>query len=324
VYEIGQRLCDKFDDVPAAEMATRLPRVFIAGDACHTHSAKAGQGMNVSMHDTWNLGWKLGAVLRGRAKPELLHTYSEERQRIAEELIEFDREFAKMFSAHPTEARGAGGQGVDPEEFRQYFITQGRFTAGVATRYDPSMITAGATFQHLAEGFPIGMRFHSAPVVRLADAKPVHLGHVARADGAWRIYIFADRSDPTSRHSHIGELCEFLVSDASPIKRFTPAGADPDSVIDVRAIFQQGHRDLAVDKMPSVLLPKKGKFGLTDYEKMFCADPKVGDVFDLRGVNRETGCMVVVRPDQYVSHVLPLHGHEALADFFAGILIDAG
>jgi phenol 2-monooxygenase len=59
VYEIGQRLCDKFDDVPVAEMANRLPRVFIAGDACHTHSAKAGQGMNVSMNDTWNLGWKL-------------------------------------------------------------------------------------------------------------------------------------------------------------------------------------------------------------------------------------------------------------------------
>ncbi len=324
VYEIGQRLCDKFDDVPAAEMPTRLPRVFIAGDACHTHSAKAGQGMNVSMHDTWNLGWKLGAVLRGRAKPELLHTYSEERQRVAQQLIDFDREFAKMFSAHPTEAGGAGGGGVDPEEFRQYFITQGRFTAGVATRYGPSMITAEAMFQHLAEGFPVGMRFHSAPVVRLADAKPVHLGHVARADGAWRVYVFADRSDPASRHSHFRELCEFLGSDASPIKRFTPAGAAPDSVIDVRAIFQQGHRDLAVDKMPSVLLPKKGKFGLVDYEKMFCVDPKAGDIFDLRGVNRETGCMVVVRPDQYVSHVLPLHGHEALAGFFAGILIDAG
>ena len=323
VYEIGQRLCDKFDDVPTAEMATRLPRVFIAGDACHTHSAKAGQGMNVSMNDTWNLGWKLGAVLRGRAKPALLHTYSEERQKVAKQLIDFDREFAKMFSAHPTEAGSPGGKGIDPEEFRQYFITQGRFTAGVATKYGPSTITADAMFQHLAEGFPVGMRFHSAPVIRLADAKPVHLGHVARADGAWRVYIFADRSDPTSRDSHFWQLCEFLESDASPLKRFTPSNADPDSVIDVRAIFQQGHRDLAVDKMPSVLLPKTGKFGLIDYEKMFCRDPRAGDIFTLRGVNRETGCMVVVRPDQYVSHVLPLHGHEALADFFAGILIDA-
>ena len=59
VYEIGQRLCEKFDDVPADAMPIRLPRVFIAGDACHTHSAKAGQGMNVSMADAWNLGWKL-------------------------------------------------------------------------------------------------------------------------------------------------------------------------------------------------------------------------------------------------------------------------
>ena len=139
------------------------------------------------------------AVLRGTAKPELLHTYSEERQAVAKQLIDFDREFSKMFSARPTESGDVEGEGVDPAEFQQYFIAQGRFTAGVATRYAPSMITAEAKFQHLAEGFPVGMRFHSAPVVRLADAKPVHLGHVARADGAWRIYIFADQNDPDGR-----------------------------------------------------------------------------------------------------------------------------
>ena len=94
-------------------------------------------------------------------------------------------------------------------------------------------------------------------------------------------------------------------------------------MIDVRAIFQQGHRQLSVDAMPSVLLPRKGKFALIDYEKMFCPDPDGDNIFDLRQVNRETGCMIVVRPDQYVSHVLPLDGHEALTDFFAGILIEA-
>ncbi|MCW2574277.1 MAG: Phenol 2-monooxygenase, partial [Modestobacter sp.] len=292
VYEIGQRLCDKFDDVPAAETGTRLPRVFIAGDACHTHSAKAGQGMNVSMADAWNLGWKLGTVLRGTARPELLHTYSAERQEVAEELIAFDREFARMFSAPPKEADEAEGDGVDPAEFQRYFAAQGRFTAGVATRYPPSMITADSAFRHLAEGFPVGMRFHSAPVVRLADARPVQLGHVARADGAWRIYVFADRNDPTDAHSRARALCEFLASDASPSTRHTPAGADPDSVIDVRAIFQQRHRDLAVDRMPSVLLPRKGRFGLIDHEKIFCPDPAAGDVFDLRGINRDTGCLV--------------------------------
>src|SRR5690349_3547332 len=140
VYEIGQRVTDKFDDVPADQVDTRLPHVFIAGDACHTHSAKAGQGMNVSMNDTWNLGWKLASVLLGRAKPELLHTYSAERQQIAQQLIDFDREFAAMFSAHPTatDADNAAAdtdaatveKTVDPAVFQQYFQQQGRFTAG--------------------------------------------------------------------------------------------------------------------------------------------------------------------------------------------------
>jgi phenol 2-monooxygenase len=308
-YEIGQRLCDRFDDVPVG--AARIPRVFLAGDACHTHSAKAGQGMNVAMADAWNLGWKLGAVLRGTARPEVLHTYSEERQAVARELIEFDREFSRLFRA-----RGEG-EDVDPDEFQRYFVAQGRFTAGVATRYAPSLLTAEAEFQHLAEGFPVGMRFHSAPVIRLADAKPVQLGHAARADGAWRLYVFADADG-----CRAGELFGFLGSDASPLARFTPAGADPDAVIDVRAVFQQGHRDLAVDALPPVLVPRKGAFGLVDYEKAFCPDPAAEDIFDLRGVNRETGCVVVVRPDQYVAHVLPLDGHDALGEFFARILIE--
>ena len=63
VYEVGQRLTDRFDDSLDQQGDEREPRVFIAGDACHTHSAKAGQGMNVSMQDTYNLGWKIAAVL---------------------------------------------------------------------------------------------------------------------------------------------------------------------------------------------------------------------------------------------------------------------
>jgi phenol 2-monooxygenase len=185
------------------------------------------------------------------------------------------------------------------------------------------MITAEAPYQHLAKGFPVGMRFHSAPVLRLADAKPMHLGHVARADGAWRLYVFADRADPASRSSEARKLCEFLASENSPIARFTPEGTGPDSVIDIRAVFQQDHRDLAVNSMPAILLPAKGKFSLIDYEKAFCADPPAGDIFDLRSIDRVTGCLVVVRPDQYVSHVLPLDATDELVGFFAGILIDA-
>jgi 2-polyprenyl-6-methoxyphenol hydroxylase-like FAD-dependent oxidoreductase len=320
VYEIGQRLCDKFDDVPAADVARRLPHVFIAGDACHTHSPKAGQGMNVSMQDAFNLGWKLTAVLRGRCPPSLLHTYSAERQAIAKELIDFDREWAKMLSA-PLKSSSTS-DGADPADVQRYFVKHGHYTAGTATQYQPSILTGESRHQHLATGLLVGKRLHSAPVVRLADAKPMRLGDTTKADGRWRIFAFGDRGDPALPSAPIAALCTFLSSSPkSPIMRFTPATSDIDSIIDVRAVFQQGHRTLNLDAMPQFLLPAKGNYGLRDYEKMFCPDLKSGqDIFDMRGIDRDRGCMVVVRPDQYVAHVLPLDGYAELTAFFEGFM----
>ncbi|MDN5001902.1 FAD-binding monooxygenase [Bradyrhizobium sp. GCM10027634] len=317
VYEIGQRLTDKFDDVPEAEITMRLPRIFIAGDACHTHSPKAGQGMNVSMQDAFNLGWKLAAVLRKQCAPSLLHSYSAERQAVAKELIDFDREWAGILAS----AAKAGG--ADAAKTQDYFVRHGRYTAGTATHYTPSILTGAASHQHLAQGFVIGKRFHSAPVIRLGDAKPVHLGHAAQADGRFRVYAFSGPEDPAASGSAIRALCNFL-TDAreSPLRRYTPSGADIDSLIDLRAVFQQDHRALAIEAMPALLLPRKGRYGLLDYEKMFCPDLKGGqDVFPLRGIDRKAGCMVVVRPDQYVAQVLPLDDFAALAAYFDGFML---
>ena len=322
VYQVGQRVTDRFDDVPADQARSRLPRVFIAGDACHTHSAKAGQGMNVSMQDAFNLGWKLASVLEGRAGPELLRTYNVERHAIAQRLIDFDKEWSKIMASPPRDPEHPELGGVDPQELQAYFVKSGRYTAGVATHYTPTTpLTAESTHQDLAKGFTIGMRFHSGPVVRLADAKPVQLGHAARADGAWRLYAFADAAGTRLR-----DLMAFLAdSPDSPIRRFTPTGTDVDidSVIDVRAVFQQGHLELEVEALPSILLPRKGCFGLIDYEKAFCPDLKHGpDIFDLRGIDRAQGAMVIVRPDQYVANVLPLDAHAGLAAYFGRFLLD--
>ncbi|APO53710.1 FAD-binding monooxygenase [Bradyrhizobium diazoefficiens] len=317
VYEIGQRLTDKFDDVPEAETATRLPRIFIAGDACHTHSPKAGQGMNVSMQDAFNLGWKLAAVLRKQSAPSLLHSYSAERQAVAKELIDFDREWSGILAS----AAKAGG--ADAAMTQDYFVRHGRYTAGTATHYTPSVLTGALSHQHLAEGLVIGKRFHSAPVIRLADAKPVHLGHAAQADGRFRIYAFSGAENPAAAGSAIRALCNFLTeAGESPVRRYTPGGADIDAVIDLRAVFQQDHRELAIEAMPPLLLPRKGRYGLLDYEKMFCPDFKSGhDVFAMRGIDRKAGCMVVVRPDQYVANVLPLDDLAGLASYFDGFML---
>jgi phenol 2-monooxygenase len=93
-------------------------------------------------------------------------------------------------------------------------------------------------------------------------------------------------------------------------------------VIDTRAVFQQGFRELDYAAMPRCCARSMGRHGLCDYEKVFCADLKRGeDIFHLRGIDVNAGCMVViVRPDQHVGHILPLQARAELAAYFAGIL----
>lgn len=321
VYEVGHSVTEKFDDVPAEQIADRLPCVFIAGDACHTHSAKAGQGMNVSMGDTFNLGWKLISVLTGQSAPELLHTYSDERQLVAQELIEFDHQWARIMAAQP---ESSFSNDDEAPLFQKYFIEHGRFTAGVSVKYQRSKLTGDSTWQHLAKGFEIGTRFHSAPVIRLGDSKPIHIGHTIGADIRWHVYAFANQEDPSNPTSAVATLCHYLETETnSPVRRYISKNANKniDSMISVYGIFQQETHELEFEKMPSLLRPLKGQLQLIDYEKIFCSDLKNNaDIFEMRRIDREQGCMVIVRPDQYVANILPLDRYDAMEEFFSGFL----
>lgn len=309
VYEVGHRLTDRFDDADADEVGTREPRVFIAGDACHTHSAKAAQGMNVSMQDGFNLGWKLGHVLSGLSPKELLRTYSAERQAIAKNLIDFDKAWSTMMAKKPEDFDS-------PSQIEEFYVSTAEFPSGLMTQYPPSILVAEPEHQHLATGFPHGKRFASAPVVRVADANPVQLGHHHRADGRWRLYAFAGLDA-----SSLDAWAQWLASSPdSPVVAHTPQGADPDSLFDVKAVYQQLYADVDLGSVPSIFLPRIGPYQLTDYEKVYAADPE-NDIFDLRGIDRAHGCVVVVRPDQYVSAILPLDATAELSVFFAGLLL---
>jgi phenol 2-monooxygenase len=322
VYEIGHRLSDRFDDLPpnAGTGTGPLPRVFTAGDACHTHSPKAGQGMNVSMGDAFNLGWKLAQVLRGRARPSLLHSYAKERRAEAQRLIDTDQAWSRLMSAPPGESKLDGG---DMPRVQQQFIANGEFTAGLAVRYAPSPLVGPDSHQALAAGLILGKRFHSAPVVRLADAMEMQLGHVAEADGRFRLYAFAGAGDSGQPDGAVAALCDWLERDAAaPLRRYGRPGEAPDALIDLRAVFQPPFPQLEITAMPPLLVPAKGRYGLVDLEKVFCVDPRPGrDIYALRGIDRARGCLVVVRPDQYVGHVLPLDARAELAEYFDGLLL---
>ncbi len=308
VYEVGHRVTDGFDDV--IDGSGRTPRVFLTGDACHTHSAKAGQGMNVSMQDGFNLGWKLGSVLTGRASEDLLVTYGAERRPVAQQLIDFDREWSSLMARKPEEIS-------DPNELATYYLATAEFPSGFMTQYTSSMITGSDTHQSLAPGYPLGKRFKSAEVVRVGDGNVVHLGHHAKADGRWRVYAFGDRT---------GDALAAWAEKAEPLfARFTPADADVDAVFDVKAVYQQPFEEIEVTSAPALFQPKTGPLGLTDWEKVYAAGPSKWtetDIFAARELSRE-GVVIVVRPDQYVAAILPLDDTTELAAFLEGALLPA-
>lgn len=66
----------------------RRGRAFLAGDAAHRHPPANGLGTNTSIQDSFNLGWKLSAVLRGQARDSLLDTYSQERQPVGKRVVD--------------------------------------------------------------------------------------------------------------------------------------------------------------------------------------------------------------------------------------------
>jgi phenol 2-monooxygenase len=121
--------------------------------------------MNTSLQDGYNIGWKMAQVIRGQASPELLKTYVLERQKVASDLIDFDRYFSTLFSRESE-------NGSSPEHFNEQFFKAGRYTAGLTATYGDSLITsAGLSTRSLAKNVTVGMRFPSAQVVRFCDAK---------------------------------------------------------------------------------------------------------------------------------------------------------
>ena len=314
VYEVGHRLTSGFDN---RERVGR-PNVFLLGDACHTHSAKAGQGMNVSMQDGWNLGWKLGQVLSGIAPVELVPTYGDERKDIAKNLIDFDKEWSTLM-AKPTSELG------DPNEVAEFYTKTAEFPAGFMTEYQPSLLTTDGTGQELATGFPIGKRFTSALVERSCDTNVKHLGHLHRADGRWRVYVFADAAAPQDADSKVAAWAQAVEEDPQSFRnRHTPADGPQDARFDIKVVYQQKQTEFAHPDVPAVFRPTTGPLGLIDLNNIFatCRAKHGEDIFDARGISRD-GAVVVVRPDHYVSGIFGLDEVERLNAFFAGVLLDA-
>ncbi|RAL12949.1 putative phenol 2-monooxygenase [Aspergillus homomorphus CBS 101889] len=307
-YAIGQRHADCFH---------KDYRVFLAGDACHTHSPKAGQGMNVSLQDGYNIGWKLALVLKGLAPPSLLETYVLERQKVAIDLINFDRYFAKLFSSK--------GE-ASPQEFQEGFIQSGKYTAGLTAKYDESLITSDTDVsKELSTNVVVGMRLPSAQVVRFCDSKPLQLATTLKSDGRWRVIAFVGDLSIAHNKARLDALGSYLSSSDSPLQTFRLDGGDADSLIEPILVGYGQRHSVELEDIPPCFYPVTGKNQTRDLHKIFFDDESYnkghGHLYEHLGISPEKGAIIIVRPDQYVSTVLSLDDYRQVGHFFSGCLI---
>lgn len=210
-YRVKQRIVREFFDGS---------RVFVMGDACHTHSPKAAQGLNISMMDAYNLTWKLALVLQGNMESNVLQTYNTERKKIAEELLEFDRRFSHLF--------GKKEFLDNNEQFHDLYEKAHGFTTGLGIRYEHNVLIDNNVDVPIdstsIEPLTPGKRLYPPMVVRHIDGSaisildempsnvsifPEQIVHLSKAE----VLRHASKASkaPRQRHLHsVHVLCIYL------------------------------------------------------------------------------------------------------------------
>jgi phenol 2-monooxygenase len=334
-YQIGQRVGSNF---------SKDERIFLAGDAVHTHSPKAGQGMNVSMQDTYNLCWKISSVLNGTSDRSILKTYQSERRRIAQDLIAFDHKFSRLFSGRPAKDM-MDEAGINMAEFKSAFEKGNLFASGVAVDYGASVLVAkdGSSAeqgdgtdvsqktsslrvigkQNLASEIKLGMRMPSFKVLNQSDARPWHFQELLRSTGQWRIVVFAGDVSNKTQMDRVQKLGEALSSLESFISRFTPRGKSINSVIEILTVHSAPRTSVELHDFPDIFHPFSEREGW-DYWKIYADDLSYheghGQAYDNYGVDKNNGCVVILRPDQYVSWIGDLEDVNDMDRFFSGFM----
>ena len=322
-------------------------RIFLAGDAVHTHSPKAGQGMNVSMQDSYNLGWKIALVIQGIAKSSILKTYEIERRTFAQELIAFDRRLSTLFSGRP--AKDAVDQtGISMQDFEVYFNRQKLFAAGFAVDYRANMLNAEPADvldetrsnegnldtslkmkriygkQNLATNVPLGQRFPSFKVVNHSDARSWHLGEWLKSDGRFRILIFAGDVSNQRQMKHVHNFALGISNPRSVLRR---CRKDIYALIDILTIHCAPRDKIELSDFPELVHPFDAQSGW-NYNKIFVdMKPyygKHGQAYQNYGIDKESGCVIIVRPDQHVSWIGDLKDVQDVQNYFENIFMTEG
>jgi phenol 2-monooxygenase (NADPH) len=293
-YQIGQKVASKFQD--------EENKVFIAGDATQTMSPNASQGMNHSMHDSWNLAWKLNLAIRGLAKPCLLATYEIERRQVAQELTNFDYEQSSAFVA---------GSAVTHRNVR--------FNSGYGAEYAPSILNMTQKATTKGTLHP-GSLLPPARATRCIDSNPVDVQLDIPMLGQFRLFFFV--KDLTLTYEFLDNMSMHAISHNTLLGRLThsmntsytlqpPLAAvsdeytRPEQYTPISGLFtfalvlQKKSYEVEIGELPFLWRDSKFTVYADDIPESDTRGLGVTDKW-LGGVGGNEVGIVVVRPDGYV------------------------
>ncbi|KNE91014.1 hypothetical protein PSTG_15578 [Puccinia striiformis f. sp. tritici PST-78] len=342
IYKIGQQIANAY---------TLDGRIILGGDAVHTHSPKAGQGMNISMLDMYSLAWKINLVEKGIGQREkIMETYEQERRGVAQELMAFDSEYSKLFSGRGSKigsskdkTRATNNLEVDPQRFIELFKQNAYFTSGCGAVYPSNVFNARAD-SHIFKSHidcridgPLraGERLLPGDAIRVIDGNPVRIEQEVRMDGAFRIYIFLGASPVGSRLDYLNESCCFLkrfrATTGQRCSVFDPQRAGPNPFFTFLLVTSRSRDEWDIADLPPLFSGPYASQVYVDLIENTVAGPRSTKTCSLHSKygfdeGEGGGGIIIVRPDGYVGSVVSFceTGWKAVERYFEGFLVESG
>ncbi|KAL1595915.1 hypothetical protein SLS60_009605 [Paraconiothyrium brasiliense] len=304
-YQVGQRMAPSYT-FPASILSTT--RVLIAGDACHTHSPKAGQGMNFGIADAQNLAWKLVYSIHGLVTDPnaLIKSYEDERLQAARTLLEFDKKWSRLFSGalSPQEA------GLRPEEFMRLMTVNQNFVSGHGIQYPPSYLVKqkkDEDREHMDDILRPGRVLCSTSLIRFDDGSAIDSQDAMYANGKFRVVALIPESTGLSPEDKAWwpALETLLTNLQTDILQ---------SVVETIIIhpWPALNHDIEWTHFPAIAreVSERNVYGEAE-------DPRVYGVW---GIERGAGALAVVRPDGYVGAHFGWGEMDAVRMYFKGVI----
>lgn len=302
--------------------------------------------MNTAFLDALNLAWKIHAVEAGFADRELLKTYEPERKEVAENLLNFDNKYAKLFSTRPSadtvqaasEQKPAvqSGGAADDNDFIRTFKESCEFTSGYGVAYSPNALNwspAHAARSPLIHpkgtNLRTGRLMINADVTRVVDANVVHLEQEIPLNGAFRLYVFGGH--PVRNRQALADFASHLAKPDSFFGSHLRADLDQVSHHDslnphsrffsICTVLAARRSEIEITRdVPGLLARYRDLVYADDLWSRRVPDARAAAHAKL-GLDEDKGGVVVVRPDGYVGVVVSLvEGAgtvDALNEYFA-------